>query len=146
MNIESNLPLGAYRIDVPADVPVDAFWSVSIYNADGRFEENTLGVYSVNSVTGTTNDDGSMTIHLGDCEDGRVNCIPIMEGWNYSVRLYEPDEAILDGSPILHTGLRRLRSDDTINASNPAQRHRSVAQTIWRPIVGLVLHQRCATI
>ena len=80
------------------DVPVDAFWSVTVYNADGYIDENTLGVYSFNNVTATPNDDGSITIHFGDCDDGRVNCLPISEGWNYAVRMYAPSPEILDGS------------------------------------------------
>lgn len=80
------------------DVPVNAFWSVTIYNADGYLEPNDLNVNSYNNVSATPNDDGAYTIHFGGCEDGRMNCIPISPGWNYSIRLYEPQEAILDGS------------------------------------------------
>ena len=98
LNVEPGLGVGEYKIQVPADVPVDAFWSVSIYNASGFFEPNNRNAYSVNSVSGTRNDDGSMTVHLGGCDDDRVNCLPIMEGWNYSVRLYRPRPEILDGS------------------------------------------------
>lgn len=29
---------------------------------------------------------------------GRANCLPIMDGWNYTVRLYQPGPEILDGS------------------------------------------------
>jgi hypothetical protein len=85
------------RSSDPADVPAGAFWSVSLYNADGFFEPNPLDAYTVNSVTGTPNDDGSMTVHLGGCDDGRVNCLPIMEGWNYTVRLYQPGQEVLEG-------------------------------------------------
>jgi hypothetical protein len=98
IGFEPRLPVGKYKIEVPADVPVGAFWSVSLYNADGFFEPNPLDAYTVNSVTGTRNDDGSMTVHLGGCDDGRVNCLPLMEGWNYTVRLYRPGPEILDGS------------------------------------------------
>ena len=79
-------------------VPVDAFWSLTVYNADGYIAENELGAYSFNQVTARSNDDGSFTIHFGGCEDGRVNCLPISEGWNYAARMYEPREEILDGS------------------------------------------------
>ena len=30
------------------DVPVDGFWSISLYNAEGFFEKNDLGAYVVN--------------------------------------------------------------------------------------------------
>ena len=98
VNVDPNLPVAEYVIDVPASVPVGAFWSVSLYNAQGFFEPNDLHAYSINSVSGARNGDGSMTVHLGGCEDGRVNCLPIMEGWNYTVRLYQPGSEILDGS------------------------------------------------
>ena len=80
------------------DVPVGAFWSVTVYNADGFIEENDLGVYSYNNVTAKPNEDGSITIKFGDCGDGSGNCLPIAKGWNYAIRMYEPRQEILDGS------------------------------------------------
>jgi hypothetical protein len=80
------------------DVPVDAFWSVTVYNADGYLEANDLGVNSYNNITAQANQDGAYTIHFGGCDDGRINCIPITPGWNYAVRLYGPQPEILDGS------------------------------------------------
>ncbi|MEM0950118.1 MAG: DUF1254 domain-containing protein [Pseudomonadota bacterium] len=81
-----------------ADVPVDAFWSVTVYNEDGFLEANDLGVNSFNNYTAEANADGSFTLHFGGCEDGRINCIPITAGWNYGMRFYEPQDPILDGS------------------------------------------------
>ena len=94
---QMDLPVGEYRLTV-RDVPVDAFWSISVYDAQGYFEPNDRGAYNVNSVSGTKDPDGSMTIHFGGCDDGRVNCLPIPEGWNYLVRLYRPRQEIADGS------------------------------------------------
>ena len=98
LNVEPQLPVKAYKLEVPAEVPTEEFWSISLYNAGGFFQENAMDAYNVNSVMGERNDDGSMTVHFGGCEDGRVNCLPIMEGWNYTVRLYRPGPGVLDGS------------------------------------------------
>ncbi len=97
LNVNPGLPIGEYKIEVPEDVPVEGFWSVSMYNAEGFYERNDRNAYNFNNLTGERNEDGSMTIHLGGCEDDRVNCLPITEGWNYAVRMYRPSQAILDG-------------------------------------------------
>jgi len=97
LNVNPELPVGEYEITVK-DVPVDAFWSISVYNKDGYFQKNDLNSYSVNNISGTPNKDGSFTVHLGGCGDKRINCIPLTEGWNYIVRLYQPRKEILDGS------------------------------------------------
>ncbi|WP_353622832.1 DUF1214 domain-containing protein [Aliirhizobium terrae] len=87
-----------YRLHVPADVPVDGFWSISRYNAKGYFVPNEQNAYSVNNMTAAKGSDGSVDIQFGGC-DGKVpNCLPIEAGWNYTVRLYQPQASILDGS------------------------------------------------
>lgn len=80
------------------DVPVDGFWSISVYNAKGFFEKNDMGAYSVNNLTAHANPDGSYTVQFGGCQKAAPNCLPIVAGWNYTVRLYRPREAILDGT------------------------------------------------
>jgi hypothetical protein len=86
-----------YRFTVK-DVPVDGFWSISVYNAKGYFEKNDLGAYSVNNLTARPNTDGSITVQFGGCAKNTPNCLPITPGWSYTVRMYRPRKAILDGS------------------------------------------------
>ena len=74
------------------------------YDAAGYFEPNDRGAYSVNSITATPDADGSIMVHFGGCGDDRPNCVPIMEGWMYAVRLYRPRPEVLDGSWILSLG------------------------------------------
>lgn len=79
------------------DVPVDGFWSVSVYNKAGFFEKNASNAYTFNSVTAKPNADGSVTIHFGG-DSSASNYLPIVAGWNYLVRLYRPRAAILNGT------------------------------------------------
>ena len=89
------LPVGRYSLNL-ADVPVDAFWSISVYNEAGYFEPHGAGRVSVNSVTADRNDDGSITVRFGDGDE--PNTLGIMPGWNYAVRMYQPRPEVLDGS------------------------------------------------
>jgi hypothetical protein len=83
---------------VVKDVPVDAFWSISVYNAQGYFEPNTENAYSLNNSTAKKGDDGSVTMQFGGAKDDAPNWLPITPGWNYTVRLYRPRKEILDGT------------------------------------------------
>jgi hypothetical protein len=60
-------------------------------------EPNERNAVSVSSVTGEPNADGSITVHFGGPDDA-PNQLPIMPGWNYLVRLYQPCKELLDGS------------------------------------------------
>jgi hypothetical protein len=94
---ELNNGKAIYRLDVPGEVPVDGFWSVTVYDATGHFQKNEFDAYSLNSITAKKSEDGSVGIQFGGC-DGKVpNCLPVMEGWNYMVRLYRPRAEVLDG-------------------------------------------------
>ena len=71
-------------------VPVDGFWSISLYDAKGYFEPNKCDAYTVNNLTAQKDANGLMTIQFGDCDGKIPNCLPIMQGWNYTVRLSSP--------------------------------------------------------
>jgi hypothetical protein len=85
-----------YRLHVK-DVPVDGFWSISLYDAKGYFDKNQYDAYSINNITAKRDADGSITVQFGGCDRKLPNCLPIMSGWNYMVRLYRPRAEILSG-------------------------------------------------
>jgi len=80
-----------YKLNVK-DVPVDGFWSITVYNAEGYFQSNELNAYSIND-----SEDGSVAIQFGGCDGKTANCLPILKGWIYTVRLYRPRAEILNG-------------------------------------------------
>jgi hypothetical protein len=85
-----------YRLTV-GEVPVGGFWSVTVYNKDGYFTPNALNAYSLNNITARRDADGTITIQFGGCDATTSNCLPITDGWNYLVRLYQPQQEILNG-------------------------------------------------
>lgn len=87
------------------EVPVDGFWSISVYNALGYFEPNARDAYTVNGYTAQREEDGTVLVQFGACADGNehrngraANCLPVMPGWNYTVRLYRPRAELLTGA------------------------------------------------
>lgn len=62
------------------------------------YEKNPYEAYTLNNITAAKDPDGSITIRVGGCDGKRPNCLPIMKGWNYMVRLYRPRAEILDGT------------------------------------------------
>jgi hypothetical protein len=75
------------------DVPVDGF-----YNTEGYLQPNQYNAYCVNTMTAKKDADGSVAIQFGGCDGGIPNCLPIMKGWNYTVRLFRPRPELLDGT------------------------------------------------
>jgi hypothetical protein len=87
INVYPRLPQGRFTMTF-RDVPADAFWSLSVYNAAGYFEPGPSEITNINSVFALKNDDGSVTVRLG--AEGEPNGIPLPEGWNLLIRLYRP--------------------------------------------------------
>ncbi len=85
-----------YRITLK-DVPVDGFWSISVYNKSGFFEKNPQNAYTLNNVTAKPSANGSVTIQFGG-EPDSPNMLPITPGWNYLLRLYRPRKEVLDAT------------------------------------------------
>lgn len=85
-----------YRVTVK-DVPVNGFWSITVYNQAGYMEKNDQDLYSYNNATAKKDADGSITINFGG-GTGAINNLPISPGWNYTVRMYEPKPEIINGT------------------------------------------------
>jgi hypothetical protein len=60
------------------DVPVDGFWSISVYNEKGYYEPNELNAYSLNNITAKKSEDGSIAVQFGGCDAKIPNCLPIV--------------------------------------------------------------------
>lgn len=87
----------AYEVTI-RDVPVDGFWSYTVYDAKGFMFENPQKAYAVNNVTAKKSADGAVRIRFGGDPAGADNYLAIAPGWNYVLRLYRPRRAILDGT------------------------------------------------
>lgn len=97
----------SFRLHVPANVPVDGFWSVTMYarEADGRtyLVANSIDRYSIGNRTPglTRNDDGSIDLVLSHARPavGTANWLPTPRGiFRVSFRAYLPRAAFVDGT------------------------------------------------
>ncbi|MEM9600209.1 MAG: DUF1254 domain-containing protein, partial [Pseudomonadota bacterium] len=100
---------GAYDYQLtlqPDAVPVDAFWSLSVYGveADGRrfFIDNPINRHAINSATPglVLDDEGMLTLQLSpDAPPSTANWLPTPEGdFALIFRTYLPGEPILSGN------------------------------------------------
>ena len=95
----------AYTIKFASPPPVDAFWSLTVYNAgDKLLVDNPIGRYKVGTDTQglMTAADGSITIKLAHAApegDAAKNWLPTPAGPFYLVlRLYQPRPDVLTGT------------------------------------------------
>jgi len=85
-----------HRLNV-GHVPMDSFWSLSVYDANGHFLSEGPHGRSVNSRGAVRNADASVTVQFGACGPETPNCLAIARGWCYVVRLYRPRAEVLGG-------------------------------------------------
>jgi len=79
------------------DVPAGAFWSVTVYDAEGYPQGDS---YNINSAFAVAGDDGSYTIRFGGDKEA-INYMDVFEGWNLALRIYEPEEAYFNGEWVM---------------------------------------------
>jgi len=80
--------------------PVNAFWSVTIYDSTtGRFHPNDENRYHINNTTAVKNEDGTYTFRFKvKCADGDVNCLEVPAGpFDVAARYYLPQPEIMSG-------------------------------------------------
>jgi hypothetical protein len=85
-----------------ATPPVDAFWSVTLYDSDGFQVGNALNRFALSSwMTFKYNPDGSLDLHFQNESPGRdkeSNWLPAPKGpFNLTMRLYAPQPDALTG-------------------------------------------------
>jgi hypothetical protein len=59
-----------YKLTV-RDVPVDGFWSLTVYDSEGYLHPDPYNAYAVNSITAKKAPNGSVTVQFGGC-DGQI--------------------------------------------------------------------------
>lgn len=85
---------GCYRATYsvpPFDEP--GFFSITMYDADGwLFSDRAV----LNEHNLEFNEDGTFDVNFGDCGVDAKNNLPIVDGWNFVLRVYEPRSEELD--------------------------------------------------
>lgn len=86
-------PKACYTVTYQTPV-TDAFWSITVYGADGFMKSDTN---VINDRNVAYNDDGTFTAYFGAeaaCGD-RPNRVDISDGWNFLMRIYRPGPEVL---------------------------------------------------
>ncbi|MEX0331015.1 MAG: DUF1214 domain-containing protein [Puniceicoccaceae bacterium] len=63
------------------------FFSITMYDADGwMFSDRAI----LNEFNIEFNEDGTFDVYFGECGEDVKNNLPIVDGWNFLMRVYEP--------------------------------------------------------
>lgn len=95
---------GSYVLHFDGDAlpPAQAFWSLTMYDAEGFAVPNPLDRFAIGDRDDLRfNADGSLDLQIGVTEpgEGSANWLPAPAGsFNLCLRLYYPEAAVLDGS------------------------------------------------
>jgi hypothetical protein len=95
----------AYRLNIPGDIPVDGFWSLTLYESDGAgrwfFYPNEIDRYAINSASNDLHreEDGSIVVEISNEErSNSANWLPAPSGaFRLVFRAYRPQQAFRDG-------------------------------------------------
>ena len=98
-----------YELHLPEPPPVDAFWSLTMYDAHEFYlVANAIDRYSIGDRTPGLqyNADGSLTIYMQKDSlgaDKEANWLPTPQRGNFRplMRMYQPKQPVLDGSYLL---------------------------------------------
>ena len=103
------------HFDKGATPPVDAFWSITLYDSQGFQVGNVLNRFAVSSyMPFKINEDGSLDIYFQNESPGKdmeANWLPTPKGaFNLTMRLYAPKSEALTGKwnppPVVKTQAR----------------------------------------
>jgi hypothetical protein len=104
----NKIPLAGYndyiiRFEAGLFPPVNAFWSITVYNDKGYLVENPIKRYAISPHLNklTYNADGSLDIFIGNVSPGKnriANWLPAPKGsFNLILRMYWPKQSVLNG-------------------------------------------------